>query len=480
MDLFLKIITPIQSYDFITFFHNLLLSLPASILVGVVFFFVLGALPKLKSKEYRFYIVFAFTIALSFTVALYNLGVSFQTLLAIYSEWLHLIVRWVHIIVGVAWIGTSFYFNWLDSRLERNDPEFKHLDGYLWSVHSGGFYRIEKLKGPPTKLPEVLHWFKWEAYTTWISGFALLIIVYYLNASSMMLGSNSFISSPSLSIIISILLLFGSWFLYDFLCKNSSSNGQQTLIIIGFTIFVIMSYLLSQIYGSRAAYIHVGAIIGTLMTANVFRVIIPAQKNLVNAAENNKEPNLNLSTEAKNRSIHNNYFTLPVLFIMISSHFSFTYGAVNNWLILIVISLAGIMTRHYFNLRNKKQYKVWILPTAALIIFFLMIISSLSMFEKKEPIMSSSIQLVKFSEVQNIIKYRCGTCHEKNPTYEGIEVGPKGVVFDTAEDILKNLKLIKAQAIDSEIMPPNNVTSITKNERNILRVWVEQGANINN
>ena len=187
MELFLKIVAPVQSYDFQTFFHNLLLSLPASALLGLLLFFVLGAFSDLKSKEQRLYIVIATTIVISFTAAFYKLGVATETLFAVYSEWLHLIVRWVHIIVGVAWIGTSFYFNWLDSRLERDDPDFKHLDGYLWSVHSGGFYRIEKLKGPPKKLPKVLHWFKWEAYATWISGFVLLILVYYLNASSMML-----------------------------------------------------------------------------------------------------------------------------------------------------------------------------------------------------------------------------------------------------------------------------------------------------
>ena len=480
MELFLKIVSPIKSYDFNNFIHNLLLSLPASILIGIILFFILGSIPKLKSKEYRIYIVFSLTIIISFTIALYNLGVSFETLVAVYSEWLHLIVRWIHIIVGVAWIGTSFYFNWLDSRLERDDPNFKHLDGYLWSVHSGGFYRIEKLKGPPEQLPKVLHWFKWEAYSTWISGFVLLILVYYLNASTMMLGNGGIELSPLGSIFISILLLLGSWLLYDFTCRNSSEESQQTLVIIGFSIFVIMSYILTQIFGSRAAYIHVGAIIGTLMAANVFRVIIPAQKNLVNAAEKNKEPNLTLSLEAKNRSIHNNYFTLPVLFIMISSHFPFTYGSSYNWLILIIISIAGILTRHYFNLRNKKQYKVWILPTATLIMFFLMLISSLNILNKKEPIMSSSVMIIRFNEVQNIIKYRCGTCHAKNPTYEGIEVAPKGVIFDSPTDIIKNLKLLKAQALDEEIMPPNNLTGITNTERNKLRVWVEQGANINN
>ena len=480
MQFFLNLISPLKNYDISNFFHNFLLAIPASALAGVIIFFVLLAFNKLQSKEYRLYISLSFVLIIAVTSSLYNIGVKSDTLLAVYSEWLHLIVRWLHIIFGVAWIGTSFYFNWLDSRLERDDPNFKHLDGYLWSVHSGGFYRIEKLKGPPETLPKVLHWFKWEAYATWISGFVLLILVYYFNASSMMLKNDGFQLTPTTAIIISLLLLIGSWFLYDFLCKKIEDDKQELLVLTGFVLFVLFSYFLTKIYGSRAAYIHVGAIIGTLMAANVFRVIIPAQKNLVSSAENKQKPNLQLSIDAKNRSIHNNYFTLPVLFIMISSHFPFTYGAVNNWLILVVLSIAGILTRHYFNLRNKKQYKVWILPSAALIMFFLMIFSSLSIFDNDKKQISSSLELVNFNEVQNIIKYRCGTCHAKNPTFEGIEAAPKGVIYDTANDILKNIKLIKAQAVDSDIMPPGNLTGITNNEREKLRIWIEQGANINN
>ena len=480
MEFFLNLISPLENYDISNVLYNFLIALPASTLAGVIIFFGLLTFKKLQSKEYRLYISLSFVLIIAVTSSLYNIGVNSDTLVAVYSEWLHLIVRWLHIIFGVAWIGTSFYFNWLDSRLERDDPNFKHLDGYLWSVHSGGFYRIEKLKGPPETLPKVLHWFKWEAYATWISGFVLLILVYYFNASSMMLKNDGFQLTPTTAIIISLLLLIGSWFLYDFLCKKIEDDKQELLVLTGFVLFVLFSYFLTKIYGSRAAYIHVGAIIGTLMAANVFRVIIPAQKNLVSSAENKQKPNLQLSIDAKNRSIHNNYFTLPVLFIMISSHFPFTYGAVNNWLILVVLSIAGILTRHYFNLRNKKQYKVWILPSAALIMFFLMIFSSLSIFDNDKKQISSSLELVNFNEVQNIIKYRCGTCHAKNPTFEGIEAAPKGVIYDTANDILKNIKLIKAQAVDSDIMPPGNLTGITNNEREKLRIWIEQGANINN
>ena len=480
MEFFLNLISPLENYDISNVLYNFLIALPASTLAGVIIFFGLLTFKKLQSKEYRLYISLSFVLIIAVTSSLYNIGVNSDTLVVVYSEWLHLIVRWLHIIFGVAWIGTSFYFNWLDSRLERDDPNFKHLDGYLWSVHSGGFYRIEKLKGPPETLPKVLHWFKWEAYATWISGFVLLILVYYFNASSMMLKNDGFQLTPTTAIIISLLLLIGSWFLYDFLCKKIEDDKQELLVLTGFVLFVLFSYFLTKIYGSRAAYIHVGAIIGTLMAANVFRVIIPAQKNLVSSAENKQKPNLQLSIDAKNRSIHNNYFTLPVLFIMISSHFPFTYGAVNNWLILVILSIAGILTRHYFNLRNKKQYKVWILPSAALIMFFLMIFSSLSIFDNDKKQISSSLELVNFNEVQNIIKYRCGTCHAKNPTFEGIESAPKGVIYDTANDILKNIKLIKAQAVDSDIMPPGNLTGITNNEREKLRIWIEQGANINN
>ena len=477
---YINLLSPNNIFDLSSFSHSLILAIPSSFLIGVIFYFALSGITSLQSKNYRLWISGSFIFILSISISLYNLGVPFELLFMIYSDWLHLIVRWIHIIVGVAWIGTSFYFNWLDSRLVRDDPLHKNIDGYLWSVHSGGFYRIEKLKGPPEILPKVLHWFKWEAYATWISGFALMIIVYYLNASSMMLNSKGIVNDPLQAIIISLIFIFFSWFIYDFLCKNFQSKDQSLLVITGFLITFFFSYLLTQIYGSRAAYIHIGAMIGTIMAANVFRVIIPAQKNLVLAAESKSKPNLNLSVDAKNRSIHNNYFTLPVLFIMISSHFSFTYGSNYNWLILAIISIAGALTRHYFNLRNRQQYKVWILPTAAMIMFLLMIFSSLPILKKKNSIIISSNEIINFSEVSNIIKYRCGVCHAKNPTFEGIESAPKGVIYDTSNDILQNVKKIKSQAIDSHIMPPNNLTGITLIEREKLRLWIEQGANLNN
>tara|TARA_Y100001970_G_scaffold125463_2_gene155207 strand:- start:5 stop:1219 length:1215 start_codon:yes stop_codon:yes gene_type:complete len=400
-----------------------------------------------------------------------------NSLFPFFLDWLDLIVRWIHIIVGIAWIGTSFYFNWLDSRLDR-DINDENIDGELWSVHSGGFYHINKLKGPPKKFPKELHWFKWEAYSTWISGFVLLVLVYYLNAESIMIDKNINDINVSTAIIISLSFLIGSWLIYDFLCKSRLINNTILFAIIGFSLAILISFFLTKIYGSRAAYIHVGACIGTIMAANVFYVIIPSQKNMVNAALSNQKPDLKKGVAAKIRSIHNNYLTLPILFIMISSHFPFTYGHKYNWLILAILSIIGASVRHYFNLRNKKKYNVWILPFAAIGMICLMLYVSLPKTTKTLTTVQS--QKINFFEIENIIKYRCSVCHANKPTFEGFEEAPLGIVFETPADIVKNINTIKAQVIDSDIMPPGNLTGITESERNKIKIWIESGANINN
>ena len=393
-------------------------------------------------------------------------------------DWLNLIVRWIHVIVGIAWIGTSFYFNWLDSRLDK-EIDKENIEGELWSVHSGGFYSIHKLKEPPKKFPKELHWFKWEAYTTWISGFVLLIIVYYLNAEGLMVDKNVNDITPLTAIIISIIFLIGSWFLYDLLCKSKLINQTALFTTICFIISVIACYFLTKIYGSRAAYIHVGAGLGTIMALNVFRVIIPSQKNMVNAALSNQKPDLTMGISAKTRSIHNNYMTLPVLFIMISAHYPFTYGHKYNWLILALISIIGALVRHYFILRNQKQYKPWILPVAAIGMLLLIFYTALPKIISNQDNIISSSEQISFVEINNIIKYRCGVCHAKNPTFDGIESPPKGIVYDSPQDILKNLSLIQAQAIDSDAMPPGNMTGITQQEREKILLWIQQGTSIN-
>jgi len=394
-------------------------------------------------------------------------------------DWLDLVTRWIHIIVGIAWIGTSFYFNWLDSRLDRNITK-DDVEGELWSVHSGGFYNINKLKGPPKEFPKELHWFKWEAYATWISGFVLLIIVYYFNAESLMIDKNINNISPFLAILISILFLVSSWFLYDFLCKSKIINNSFLFTTICFSIAVIVSYILTNIYGARAAYIHVGAALGTIMAANVFRVIIPSQKEMVNAAINNKLPDLNKGISAKQRSIHNNYITLPVLFIMISSHYPFTFGHQYNWAILAIISIIGALVRHYFNLRNKRQHKKWILPVAALGMISLILYTSIPKVITVKLNENNPFEEISFSEVENIIKYRCGVCHAYNPTFEGFDSAPLGLVFESKEDIINNIDKIKSQSIDSDVMPPGNLTGMTDSERKKISIWIDQDSKINN
>jgi len=393
-------------------------------------------------------------------------------------DWLDLIVRWIHIIVGIAWIGTSFYFNWLDSQLDRSIIK-DNTEGELWSVHSGGFYNINKLKGPPKQFPKELHWFKWEAYTTWISGFVLLIIVYYLNSESILIDKKINDISTFTAIIISVTFLLGSWFIYDFLCKSKLINNTFIFSLICLILASLLSYVLTKIYGSRAAYIHVGACLGTIMAANVFQVIIPSQKNMVNSALESKKPDLKKGISAKNRSIHNNYITLPVLFIMISSHFPFTYGHKYNWLILILISIIGASVRHYFNLKNKKQHKIWILPTAAIGMICLSLFVSIPKINKN--IDNNDLnEIISFNEVNNIIKYRCGVCHGSKPTFDGFDEAPLGIIFDSTEDILNNIEKIKDQSIDSDIMPPANLTGMTKNERNKINSWIIQEDKINN
>ena len=393
-------------------------------------------------------------------------------------DWLNLIVRWIHVIVGIAWIGTSFYFNWLDSRLDR-EIDKENIEGELWSVHSGGFYNIHKLKEPPKQFPKELHWFKWEAYTTWISGFVLLIIVYYLNAEGLMIDKNINDITPLTAIIISIIFLITSWFVYDLLCKSKLINHTILFTTICFIISVIACYFLTKIYGSRTAYMHIGASLGTIMALNVFCVIIPSQKNMVNAALSNQKPDMSMGISAKIRSIHNNYMTLPVLFIMISAHYPFTYGHKYNWIILALISIIGALVRHYFNLRNKKQYKPWILPVAAIGMLLLIFYTALPKIISNQDNIISSSEQISFVEINNIIKYRCGVCHAKNPTFDGIESPPKGIVYDSPQDILKNLSLIQAQAIDSDAMPPGNMTGITQQEREKILLWIQQGTSIN-
>ncbi|WP_238569866.1 urate hydroxylase PuuD, partial [Pseudomonas aeruginosa] len=279
-------------------------------------------------------------------------------------EWLNLLVRWIHMIVGIAWIGASFYFVWLENNLNRSNPR-EGLSGDLWAIHGGGIYHLEKYKLAPPKMPENLHWFKWEAYSTWMSGVVLLTIVFYLNPTLYLIAPGSDLA-PAAAIAIGIGSLVCGWFVYTVLCDSALGKTPALLGLVLFVLLVAAAYGLTQVFSGRGAYLHVGAIIGTIMVGNVFRVIMPAQRALVKAIEENREPDPVLPAKGLLRSRHNNYFTLPVLFIMISNHFPSTYGSQYNWLILAAIAVLAVLVRHYFNTRHESNRFAWALPAGAL------------------------------------------------------------------------------------------------------------------
>ncbi|MGA9701909.1 urate hydroxylase PuuD, partial [Pseudomonas sp.] len=279
-------------------------------------------------------------------------------------EWLNLSVRWVHMITGVAWIGASFYFVWLENNLNRVNPK-DGLAGDLWAIHGGGIYHLEKYKLAPPTMPDNLHWFKWEAYFTWMSGVALLCVVFYLNPTLYLLAPGSSLSGTE-GVLLGIGSLFAGWFIYSFLCDSALGKRPALLGLILFVLLIAAAYGFSKVFSGRGAYLHVGAVIGTIMVGNVFRIIMPAQRALVAAIAENRTPDPALPAKGLLRSRHNNYFTLPVLFIMISNHFPSTYGSQYNWLILAGIAVAAVLVRHYFNTRHNSQKYAWTLPAGAL------------------------------------------------------------------------------------------------------------------
>lgn len=291
------------------------------------------------------------------------------------SEWLNLIGRWIHVITGIAWIGSSFFFNWLDSRLEKPAQSRHGVEGELWLVHSGGFYRMEKLHVAPDQLPKTLHWFKWEAGFTWLSGMFLLLLTYHLGAGALLEDPRTSPVSEVQGSLILLGVLIAGWAIYDLIWATSFGQNNATAAnIVCFILVTLVAYGLARLFSGPAAYFHVGALLGTIMAANVWMRIIPAQRALVEATKAGTRPDPMLGLRAKQRSLHNNYMTLPVVFIMISVHFPSTWGHHLNWLVLIAISVVGAGVRHYFNLRNKGRQQNWILPAAALgmlLIYFL-------------------------------------------------------------------------------------------------------------
>jgi uncharacterized membrane protein len=382
--------------------------------------------------------------------------------------WLGLLLRWVHFITGVAWIGASFYFNWLENHLERAQKA-DSIEGDLWAVHGGGFYYLKKFKVAPAELPATLHWFKWEAYATWLSGFALLCVSYYLNARVYLLQAGGTVITEQLAIAVGLSSLLISWVFYDLLCRSRIAEKQFwfTVLLLGW--FVLLAWGLLQLFSGRAAFIHVGAAIGTIMVANVFRVIIPAQKELVNAVRENRVPQAEKGLQALQRSRHNNYFTLPVLFIMISSHYPATYGHDLSWLILLLISVAGLLVRHYFNQRHLPGLKAWPLAIAALLFAGLVILTA----PAPSTYSSQKGPEVGIAEAWSIVQRRCMTCHAAQPGNSGFTSAPLGIELDTIDGLRLNAESVYFAVVVNQTMPLGNLTQMTDAERYTIANWFE-------
>jgi uncharacterized membrane protein len=390
-------------------------------------------------------------------------------------EWLNLLVRWLHLIVGIAWIGASFYFVWLDNSIRPpmpgSDLEKQGVSGELWAVHGGGFYNPQKYLVAPKQLPAELHWFKWEAYSTWLSGFAMLVIVYYFNASAMMIDKSVADLAAWQAIGVSLLTMVVGWTVYDLLCRSPLGKREGWLGFVIYLLIVLAAFVLSRLLSGRAAYIHVGAMIGTIMVANVLMVIIPGQRKMVEAMRSGQSPDPVYGMRGKQRSVHNNYFTLPVLFTMISNHYAMTYNHSYNWLVLAGIMAAGVLIRHFFNLRHKGRI-VWGYPAAGIAMLLLVAIA----IAPKPVARTQASRAVDFTRVQSVITQRCATCHADRPTQPGFAAAPAGVMLHTPDLIRQHAEKVYRQSVQLKAMPIGNLTNMTDEERALIGSWYEAGA----
>ena len=387
-------------------------------------------------------------------------------------EWLDLLLRWLHVIAGIVWIGTSFYFVALDNHLAppRDGPDVeKGVGGEAWEIHGGGFYRVEKYRVAPRDLPEHLIWFKWEAYATWLSGFALLVVFYYLDAETYLIDTSVADLPVWAAVTISIAGLALAWVVYDGLCRFV--RDDRIVLAAMVVLVALTAWGAGQLLSPRAALLQVGAMLGTIMVANVFFTIIPAHWEVVRAKEQGRQPDAAPGLEAKRRSVHNNYLTLPVVLTMIGNHFPFVYAHERAWLIAVILMALGAWTRHFFNLRHGGRTVWWIPATAAAAVVAL----AVAIRPDDGPTATSS-EPVPFSEAEAIVHQRCVPCHSSEPSREGFTSAPAGIRFDTAEQIAAQADAIEAQAVDSRAMPLGNLTGMTEDERARLGAWIEQGA----
>jgi uncharacterized membrane protein len=396
-------------------------------------------------------------------------------------DWISLFLRWFHVVAGVAWIGASFYFIWLDNNL-RTPPEWKKqkgIKGDLWAVHGGGFYEVAKYEYGPEVIPEKLHWFKWEAYTTWISGFLLLGLIYYHGAAIYLIDSSVMDLTPTQAIGRGLGLIFGGLFIYEAACRSPLAKYPKIFGVMVLILLAAASYLATHWFSGRGAFIHVGALVGTIMAGNVFFKIMPAQRLMVDAVTNKTEIDPSWGQGAKLRSVHNNYLTLPLLFIMISNHYPMTYQHDNAWLVLMAIGVVSAWIRHYFNLKHIGISRPSILVTGSIGMMVIAGMVSMPVTSQVDRTMTvnaavPTVELnVQQQAVFDVVQTHCANCHAAQPTSEMFVVAPLGLMFDTWPQIEQRASVIYSQTVVTRAMPLMNKTAITEDERQVIGTWFE-------
>jgi uncharacterized membrane protein len=391
---------------------------------------------------------------------------------SILTEWASLILRWLHVVAGIGWIGSSFYFIHLDLSLKPGDLP-QGVQGEAWQVHGGGFYRIMKYLVAPAKIPDELTWFKWEAYTTWMSGFALMVVVYYLDAELFLVDKSILDLSPLQAGLFSFGSLALAWLLYEATCRTGLAKHELGFAIGGYLFLVALTYAFTHVLSGRGAFNQIGAIVGTIMVANVFALIIPNQKKIVAALLSGQAPDPELGKTSKQRSVHNNYLTLPVIVLMISNHYPLLFATRYNWLIVAIVLALGPIIRHFFNERHAgRNSPWWVWAVAAVGMVAIGLLSAAGPCDIKTGALAAP---PAFADIQDIVQSRCSMCHGAEPLWPSIVAAPKGILLDEANHIRRNARLIGRNAVWSNAMPPGNVTEMSGEERATIAAWLAAG-----
>lgn len=399
------------------------------------------------------------------------------------NELFDAIFRWAHLIAGIMWVGNSMLFNWLDRNLEKAADQARLSQGKIFMVHSGAFYDVEKKLLEPGEMPATMHWFKWQNFSTWATGISLFVIVYYLSsgAAGGLVDPNVHRLDQTVAVVLSISAVITAWIVYDGLWRTVGETNPRLATVISIVLLFGSIFAFCQAFSGRAAYMQVGVVIGTLMTGNVWMVIVPSQHELVNATTAGREQDPTLSIRAKQRSIHNNYLTFPLLFIMISNHFGAATSHGLNWLVLICVMIGGAGVRHFMNVRYRGGGKelpraAWLAPAVGMGAFAVAAMMIVTRIDAQGAVASSGP--VRFARVQEIVANRCATCHSAHPADDIFRSPPNNVMFDTPEQIQRMAAQIRRRVVEQQNMPLMNKTKITPEERGELARWIDDGARI--